>query len=207
MSSITIAIPTLGDIKSNCVMSIVQSIFIDSNSNKLIKRYTHTISSTISYARNTLCNRFLEEDSEWILFIDSDIDFSYDDIISLYNLAIENSIGVISGIYFSYDENEKRAYPVADVANLNNSLFKTDWSGLGFSLIHRSVLEKTKSISLSGEYHWFAETYMDGIYIGEDIYFSKLLKKNNIDMYVCPKVKLGHNKTIRINSGDFLIES
>ena len=199
--SIMIAIPTLGDIKSNCVMSIVKSLFEDKQ-NGVIENYGHTTSSTISHARNTLCNNFLKTTSEWLLFIDSDIDFSYNDIVTIYKRALDNNIKVISGCYFSYD-NEK-VYPVSSVLDLNSDLEEVSWFGLGFTLIHRSVLEKTGRKSVNSDSHWFAETYKDGVYIGEDMYFSELLNENLIKMYVCPDVKLGHNKNKRVGWEDYV---
>jgi hypothetical protein len=197
-----IAVPTLGEIKSNCVMSIVNSLFED-RSNCIIKNYGHTTSSTISHARNTLCNNFLKTNLEWILFIDSDIDFSYNDIVNLYNKALNNNIKVISGCYFSYFGNEK-IYPVSSIVNFDSDFEEVSWLGLGFTLIHRSILEKTGKDSVNGDKHWFAETYKNGTYVGEDMYFSNLLNENSIKLYVCPEIRLGHNKNKRISWEDYV---
>jgi len=106
---------------------------------------------------------------------------------------------VLSGCYYSYDESNKRSFPVFSILekDLEKDLNIAEWFGLGFCIINRSVLNKVSLHTKTGEQFWFAESYSEeNGYVGEDVFFLNLLKKNDIKVYIDPSIELGHSKNV-----------
>lgn len=199
MSSIVICTPSLGSVKTPYVFSLSDSIKKDFKEKNIIDSCSFTESSTISFARNMLCQMFLNSRCDWMLFIDSDIVFTYKNICKIYEEASVNKFDILSGTYNSYDKFLEKIVPVYSVLENQEKthISKAEWFGLGFCIISRKAIEKTKKIDDYGNYYWFAESYSDKDgYIGEDIYFLNSLRNNGIDLYIDHSIKLGHSKNI-----------
>jgi hypothetical protein len=151
-------------------------------------------------------NWYTTSDSEWFLFLDSDIVLNLDAVEKLFTAADKDSAPIVTGVYFRVGTDKGRTllpvvyrddrelHPLPDT----NSLVKVDYAGLGFCLIHKSVITKLKEkygkLNLFNEY--FGE---DGSYIGEDVSFFDKVKSIGIQVYAHTGATVGHIKTMEIN--------
>jgi len=82
--------------------------------------------SNIQFARNSIAHRFMEESTyDWLMMIDSDIQFTRDDWMTLW----EGDEKIVIGDYSKKKLGEASAK-----------------HGLGFTRVHRSVFEKIKDL-------------------------------------------------------------
>lgn len=146
--------------------------------------------------------------SEWLLFIDSDIVFTPDDVAKILHFADRKKRPLISGIYFIYYVKETslpEPRPCVFILEENpinlkkipkmpvDSLVKIDAAGLGFCLIHRSVISKL--IKTSPEESFFYEHgNRDGYFLGEDVTFFVKAKRAGIQAYAHTGIVLKHIK-------------
>jgi len=91
--------------------------------------------SLVSRARNKITSAFLSGETEYLMFIDSDILFNIEHIERLR----EHNKGVIGGVYF------KKKIPYEAVANrqlgTEDKLYLMNEIGTGFMMIRRDVFE------------------------------------------------------------------
>jgi len=156
---------------------------------------------------------------DYIMWIDSDIHFTPQNFIDLITMDKE----ICSGWYLQRDENpacgfikkqeskynKKPPFLLYDRHNIytffndekieeKTEPYVIDWAGMGWMLIKKGVMEKIK-------YPWFdAKTVRVGkLDTGEDLYdslsedlsFQLSLKEAGFDMWMNPKVRVGHEKT------------
>jgi hypothetical protein len=137
-----------------------------------------------------------------ILWIDSDIVWTPEDVIKLY----ESDKDIVSGAYL-LASGEVTAYPVAlkraltyDEVLPMTELMKVGAIGFGFVCIKQGVFE-----SLSRPWFQSAITTLtvDGKdftfpIIGEDISFCERARANGYDIWFDPTVRVTHHKTMRL---------
>ena len=146
-------------------------------------------------------------DVDYVLMIDSDQIFSYDNFIKLINEDKDFISGIYlmnGGKYTSIVENYDNDYFLKhgnykfitnDEIKQKTEPFKiTGYVGLGFCVFKPHILEKI-------EYPWFApvvEKFPGGIQElkSEDASFCDKLINAGIDIYIHPQVKVGHEKSI-----------
>jgi hypothetical protein len=147
---------------------------------------------------------------DYILWIDSDITFTFDDFEKLLIMKKD----VASGLYLMDGGKEYATVKKMDFEYLNNNgsfsfiskdvltkypkTFEVDYTGMGFMLIKKGVIEKL-------EYPWFEPTFFEfksknGFIIkdfcSEDVGFCLKLKNKNIPIYINKNVIVGHQKKI-----------
>ena len=145
-------------------------------------------------------------DYDYIMFIDSDIIFSPEDIAQLINSDKDICCGAYlmdGGSHYAIVEEfdnkyflENGTFKFLNKNDLNNKndLFNVTYCGMGFMLIKKNVIETL-------EYPWF---YADKIifnneiveFTSEDVAFCLSLIKKGFTIYIDPKVRVGHEKTI-----------
>jgi hypothetical protein len=143
-------------------------------------------------------------DVDWLLFIDSDIVFTPDDVNFLCQSADSKNKKIVSGLYFTIQKIEPCfPYPVVFIRTEKgeylalseieeNSVSMIDAAGLGFVLIHRSVVEKMlKRYSLS-------EIFVSTIF-GEDISFFDKVHEIGEDVYLDTRASVKHMKRYPID--------
>lgn len=175
--------------------------------------------SNVYYVRNKcLCGDLMKGkkqeifnglDYDYIMWIDSDQVFEFNNLVSLLN----RNLDVVSGIYLmdpgklyavveKWDKEffRKNGYfkflSIEDVQNYkknDNTLLEVAYSGLGFMLIKKNVIEKI-------DYPWFSpiwEEFTPEIeeFMSEDVAFCQKLIKNNIKVHVDLNVIVGHEKS------------
>lgn len=181
--------------------------------------------SGIASARNTGCQRFLDEtDHEWLWFVDTDMGFLPDTIDRLVDAADPSERPVVGGLCFglrevSYDGyGGRRCMPVPTLYQPartaegvvgftsrwtypENALLQVAGTGAACLLIHRNPLEK-----LRAEFGdtWFDRVrYEDGVLISEDLSFCARLMQQGIPLFVHTGVKTTHHKQVWIADEDY----
>lgn len=163
--------------------------------------------SLVSRARNKLCMNFLHgfmaKDTagktirilcDWLLFIDTDLIFSPNDVRMLYELALKRGPNVYAGTYPIKQLRPKIVFNQMEGCRPDEEgVVEVRETGTGFMLIHRSVLEKmiekfsdeiryeadagSRSVARSIEYDFFSvgvrvdPVYKYKRYLSEDWFF------------------------------------
>jgi hypothetical protein len=179
------------------------------------------VGNQISRQRNFVIDEWQNKDefkSDWLLFVDSDIIVTPESLDLLFSTADEHTRKVVSGIYYVHITKESsinNIYPsifkFADetshdlnylnnviLPNINkNSIIQIDAGGMGFTLIHKSIINKVKESAKQKE-NIFMEYYLDGDYVSEDVSFFRSLKKAGITAYAQTGAFVKHMKTIAL---------
>jgi hypothetical protein len=154
--------------------------------------------SLVTRARNKTVKKFLETDGEYLLFIDSDIIFTQNDIIKLRS----NDKKLCGGVYL------KKKLPYSPVCNRllghEGELHKMGEIGTGFMLIHRDIFTsiaekypehyyKNENDEEKGDYYdYFRVGVIDNRYLSEDYYFCYLARECGYDVYLDPDILVKH---------------
>jgi hypothetical protein len=151
---------------------------------------------------------------DYIMWIDSDIIFKTEDLIELLKMnkdisagwycqsnggALSNQTTVVESMNDQelYEKGSNRFETVEDMSRRTEP-FKVDYCGFGWILIKKGVYEKIP-------YPWFVPRVIqlqkpDGTILedvcSEDISMCQDFKKYGFDIWVHPKVRVGHQKMI-----------
>ena len=205
--SVYMAMPCYDSVKINTMLSVFK--LIQELPKSGIKLGINTMkSSLIHQARNYLSSVFLTTEYQYLLFIDSDVEFEPEAVIKM--LVAQKDI--VCTPYRTKDEDvEKHVYTVEfkdpeHVAFLPGGLVEIEAGPTGLMLIDRKVFEKiiknhpelkinnraTPRIASRGVwkgdshnfyYNFFNFSFEDGYAMGEDISFCKLARKNGFKLY------------------------
>ena len=142
---------------------------------------------------------FDKTDTEWLLWVDSDVVISPEKFKLLWDNRDAEKRPIISGVYFTTDTPEEplmipmptvfdftdnkdggfglsRVHPMPE-----NKLIQVGAAGMGFVLMHRSVVEKIRATVPDSPL--FMEMGRGTKFIGEDIYFFALCDQADIPVY------------------------
>lgn len=169
--------------------------------------------------RNKCVQWFMTQtESDYLVFIDSDIEFAPLDPYTLVATAAEHHVTLLTGVYYNsffphglaalvhnwkHDDelNQQNLIPLS--VDEMHALTPADKPhevaacGAGFLAIHRDVLtdmHKTYGPPLP----WFAELVLDNIHMGEDFTFCIRAKYAGHPTYVLPSITVAHYKTCAI---------
>lgn len=161
--------------------------------------------SIITRARNSLVNQFLESDCTELLFVDADINFTYQDVLRI--MALGSDKDILAGAY------PRRAKDQMFFADLyynehggieltEEGLLRVNRIGTGFMFIRRHVLESLKEahpewkywvdVEKKHHYSFFDFAVTEEGYMGEDYLFCDRARALDFKVYVDPEVNLGH---------------
>lgn len=153
---------------------------------------------------------------DYLLWIDSDIDFVPSDFDSLITMDVDVATGwyyqsnglPVAGYFvkreFPYPETDNPPLPLYDINHIysfrndtdiinKTGPYRVDWCGMGWMLIRKGVMEKLKFPWFAPKiirYNW-SECYE---VLSEDLSFAFNLRDAGIDMWVNPLVRVGHEK-------------
>lgn len=147
--------------------------------------------------------------SDWILWVDSDVVISVDTFKLLWDNRDIKDRPIVSGVYFTTDQPEESLMtPMPTLFNFThndttvgvkrihpmpkNQLMKIGAAGMGYVLMHRSVVDKIKEAIPKAPL--FSDIGYGKNFMGEDIYFFALCEKANIPVYAHTGATVPHMK-------------
>ena len=171
MKELTIGLPLYNNLPTQSFLSILKMLHHFDFKYNII----YTSNYPIEIARNTIIQKFLKRDSDYLLFIDSD------QILPSNTFQLLKSVDadIVSGVSF------KKAYPYyptiykavgqkyKPITNYpKNSVINVDAVGMFCTLIKKRIFDII-------EYPWFHFERLDDEFIGEDMLFCREAKKHN----------------------------
>ena len=160
----------------------------------------------IARQREVLINHWYDEvKTDWLLWVDSDVVISPEKLQLLWDIKDAETKPVVNGVYFiSYQAEESLMIPHPALFNWNedgisvlkrmpkNQVIQVGAAGMGFTLIHRSVI--TKIFEKLGKVALYTEANAHKKFTGEDIYFYSLCKAADIPVYAHTGATVQHMK-------------
>lgn len=156
----------------------------------------------IDHARNVLCHDFLKSEATDLFFIDDDIGWNPEAVLSL----LEREEDIVGGVYTK--KQDAVEFPIALLAENNkvverDGLFLAQYLPTGFMRLKRSAVEKMAEGqpvypdrradgTISQVSNIFRTGYQDGERWGEDIDFARRWTAMGGTMWVDPKILLTH---------------
>ena len=158
--------------------------------------------SIITMARNQLVHEFLKSDATELLFIDSDVIATADDVLRL--MAQSGGKDITAGAYprrskdknffadLYFDENQDLEF--------DGSLMRLERVGTGFMLIQRHVIEAMVAAHPEWFYDFKGEQVCgvfdfqnkDGRYLGEDYLFCDRAREHGFKIHIDVDISLPH---------------
>jgi glycosyltransferase involved in cell wall biosynthesis len=170
---------------------------------------TSQIGSVIFNNRNAAIQEAKIKNAEWLVFIDSDMEFGPDDIFRL----IHHNAYVVAGVckrgdgqvvLYHYKDSDNSIYPIMQ---LPNKPFHVDVTGFGFVGIQRDLINiicmesfrerEWKGLNVQDRrlnYPFNHVTLANGVQVGEDTSFCLRMKELDVKILVDPDIKIGHEK-------------
>ena len=177
---------------------------------------SRTYDAVVYYARNKVAGgdtrRGLRQvpwdgavDYDYMLWIDSDVLFRFEDFLAL----LKHQVAIAGGVYLMADGQRFAAVETMDAEAFRatghfefltpaalarrDGLVQVDYCGFGFVLIRAGVFEKL-------EYPWFRPVWIDmpgGVreFTSEDVGFCIEARKAGFPIHVDPRVIVGHEKS------------
>lgn len=185
--------------------SVIGLISVDSNSRQEFRGYFSSRTAYIPDGRNKLCKVFLEQtECEWLLMVDYDVVFSTEQVYALLDSADPVERPIVAGVYVTWfgDDNSLRPCWMKEIDGIEYCPVP-DWSfgleqmtcvGMGFTLIHRGVLEKMQVEYADDPWHWFGHDIIGVDRVGEDITFCNRARKLGFTVWGNGAVNTGHIK-------------
>ncbi len=210
-----------GELRAEFVRSLLRSRDSANGSPAVAESIIHTWGPYLDDGRNMVTQAFLEgSECDILLFVDSDISWTNDDIREIESAIHPEVSPVVGGLYYSgFSGVHQKLFGIAPVAYRwgtkdNNpslvqldeeSLTDTDSNGLvkvaaigtGFLGIHRDLLMQM------GEWYgtpqpWFAEEDFYNVHHGEDFTFCLRLADHGVPVYLKPSVRVKHHKVVTL---------
>jgi hypothetical protein len=165
----------------------------------------------IARQREKVINYWYDQNkADWLLWVDSDVVISPEGFLKLWNQKDKDKRPMMTGVYFTTDnpeeplmvpmptifkfvDNEDGGFGLARIHPLpKNKLIQVSAAGMGYVLMHRSVVEKIKQELPDAQF--FMEMGRGNKFIGEDIYFFALCEKARVPLWCDTSVTAPHMK-------------
>ena len=198
--SLFIAMPCYDSVKINTMLSVVK--LIQQLGKSGIQVGIHTMKSPLIHqARNYLTSVFLTTEYQYMLFVDSDVEFEPEAVMRM--MVAKKNI-VCTPYRVKSAEIDKHIYTVEfkdpkNILVLAEGLVEIEAGPTGLMLIDRKVFEKiienrtdlkiiNKATPNAGKSHEFYYNFFDfgfkkGYAMGEDVSFCKLARDNDFKIY------------------------
>lgn len=172
--------------------------------------------ANLSGPRNNLVKQFMGMAAEWLLMVDSDMQFPPDSLDRLVAQADPVERPIVGGLCFGLEADGKHTPTLFDVFKGKDgqpevgrysewpvdSLMKVGGTGTAFLLIHRTVFDrfdafepKPGTTAFNKTFPYFQETEYLGKPIGEDLTFCFRAGLLGIPVHVDTSLHIGHIKT------------
>jgi len=198
--SVYIAMPCYDSVKINTMLSVIK--LVEQLAKSGIKVGINTMKSPLIHqARNYLTSVFLTTEYQYLLFIDSDVEFEPEAVLRM--LVAKKEI-ICTPYRVKAEQLDKHIYTVEfkdpkNIPILPGGLVELEAGPTGLMLIDRTVFEKiiknhpdlkiknkatpTADKSLEFYYNFFDFGFDNHYATGEDISFCKLAKENDFKIY------------------------
>ena len=200
-----------GMVSAYFTTSLVQMLLFDQGTDRhIVGMLQEWSSANVSAARNEIVRRFLEHHTaaEWLLFIDSDMQWDHEAIGQLLEVADPTSAPIVGGLCFGAIRDQLfptiyRLTPTIEGGLTTtrvgdyprDQLVACDATGAAFLLIHRDVLTAMREREFNRTFLWFQETELDGLPAGEDLTFCLRARGMGVPIHVDTRIKVGHHKS------------
>ena len=193
-----------GTVDSLFTVSLVKAF---ANKSYPLVDFLRSFGNQIGKQRQQLLDLWYDKTSyDWVLWVDSDIVFEPEHIESLWSVANKDTAPVVTGVYFISQEPEKPMMApmpaifteaedglIKSVMALDGTVQPIDVAGMGFVLMHRSVVSTLRTAF--PEVSVFIEEKEPGQrFQGEDVKFFRHLKKAGIPVVAHTGVLVQHMK-------------
>ena len=207
--SLFIAMPCYDSVKINTMLSVVK--LIQQLGKSGIQVGIHTMKSPLIHqARNYLTSVFLTTEYQYMLFVDSDVEFEPEAVMRM--MVAKKNI-VCTPYRVKSAEIDKHIYTVEfkdpkNILVLAEGLVEIEAGPTGLMLIDRKVFEKiienrtdlkiinkaTPSADTSHKfyYNFFDFGFNDGYSMGEDVSFCRLARSNGFKIYANTESPTAH---------------
>lgn len=209
-----------GQVSSYFTESMVATLFYDHMGRRpprVANVYQEWSSANVSAARNIVTQRFLDKnDADWLLWIDSDMQWTPFDIDTLLDAADPKATPVLGGLCFGMAHGKPfpTIYHFAEIDGQlttirvphyeRDTVMQVAATGAAFLLIHRSALKAMAEHSFNEAFPFFQETQNGKDPVGEDLTFCLRLAALGIPVHVHTGVRIGHHKSHVITEDSFL---
>ena len=163
--------------------------------------------SVVSRARNLLAKDMLESKCDYLLFIDSDINFEPDDIFRLMAWGTDPKKGIVAAV--PRTRNESKVYIATldydengDLTMNGMGLVRAKRVATAFMLVRREVFETLEKEHPEWAYYdaktdrtlscMFDFQLSEEGYIGEDFLFCDRVRSHGFEVWIDPTITLGH---------------
>jgi GT2 family glycosyltransferase len=199
MHTITIGTPHNGDIEAGYMASVVSAMQMTPHNVKL-----HLQEGCFVHQNR---NRIFDTcDTDYLLFVDSDMVFSPQGI----NDLLKHKKDIIGGLYFHRNAPH---LPLAGhrtetggtkfISEIPDEVFEVDSIGTGFLLISRNVMDEMK-IEAGKDKPFDLRRLPNGTELGEDMAFCLRAKEKGFSIWCDPNIAIGHITKQTITRNDFL---
>jgi len=182
-------------------------------------------SGGIADARNHGVAQFLDTESDWLLWVDTDMGFKPDGLDRLLAHANPETCPVVGGLCFALRETGSDGYggystfPIPALYRWaqtpdghtgfaswhdypRDTLVRCDATGSAFILIHRSVFETLRTL-IGDNWYTPVRNPVSGELLGEDMSFCGQLMEHDIPLHVDTSVKTTHYKPVWVSEEMF----
>ena len=198
--SVYIAMPCYDSVKINTMLSIIKLV-VQLRRSGITMGINTMKSPLIHQARNYLTSVFLTTEYEYLLFIDSDVEFEPEAVAKM--LVAKKDI-ICTPYRTKSEQLDKHVYTVEfkdpkTIPFLPGGLVEIEAGPTGLMLIDRKVFEKIiknrPDLKIKNKvkpdsdkthkfyYNFFNFGFIDGYAMGEDVSFCKLARENDFKLY------------------------
>jgi glycosyltransferase involved in cell wall biosynthesis len=163
--------------------------------------------SVVSRARNLLVKDMLESDCDYLIFIDSDINFEPEDILRLMAWASDPKKGIVAAVPRTRSEDKvyiaNLDYDERNELTMNGmGLVRAERVATAFMMVRREVFVTMEAAHPDWKYYdkrsdrvlpcLFDFKLTEEGYIGEDFLFCDRARELGFEVWVDPSITLGH---------------
>ena len=195
--------------------SIFKFMHDDAQGRNICTGYSHASLGYIPASRNELMNQWMKNEAEWMLMLDWDISFTTEDVYTLLDAADPVEKPIIGGTYVTYMGGDNRLRPcwlaLDDDAGPGyhpvneftmGGIYELATIGMGFTLIHRNVLEALAEDYKDSDWKWFGHDVINGTHVGEDLTFCTRARAAGFSSWGHGGVLVGHTKAKTLHPTD-----
>lgn len=163
-------------------------------------------SGMVPASRNAVVRQFLQSDARWLLWLNTDKEWAPNMVTHALATAEEKRFLILSAHIRNPGPDQYSTVPVMVDARLqpiepspSDRFINVFCAGMGFYLTHRAVYEQVQeAYADKAPCEWFDYETWEGKTTGEDLVFSKRLKRLGIPTVVDQTLLVGHRKVVSL---------